>query len=157
MNYVSIQLTKGKVAIIDEEDFPLVSKYKWHASSNGGGKWYAATSSKKGRFRMHSLIMGFPGEVDHADGNGLNNRKSNLRPCTRSQNNANKLKCVGGSSIFKGVYLSRNKKWKAKIHVHRKTHYLGTFDTQEDAAQAYNVACFKFFGEFARPNELSKT
>jgi hypothetical protein len=103
---MDIPLTQGKVAQIDPEDWPLVASYRWYAYKSTDGKWYAhATaldgSRAKAKVKMHNLILGCK-SVDHWDGDGLNNRRLNLRPCTNAQNQQN-TGSRGGSSRFKGV------------------------------------------------------
>jgi len=157
-----IPLTQGKVAIVDDEDYPLVSQYKWHADCQLG-MWYAI-SGKHPQITMHRLILGLqPGDgegVDHVDRNGLNNRRSNIRIATRSQNMANTKKSSGGradfwglNSKYKGV-TRRNgsRKWYVQIQVNGKTIHLGSYDDEMVAAQVYDDAAKEYFGEFARCN-----
>lgn len=89
--------------------------------------------------------------VDHKDGDGLNNRRHNLRGCTRRDNSANSRKRQHTSSRFKGVSYNSGK-WLATIGYDRKTHYLGRYDTEEDAAMAYDRAALRHFGTFAKVN-----
>lgn len=106
---------------------------------------------------MHRLIFSLKWtpttEIDHKNGNGLDNRRENLRIATRSQNAANRFK-RGGSSKFKGVCIA-GKRWKAGIRQDGKSYHLGTFDTEEEAALAYNASATIRFGEFARLNEVN--
>ncbi len=146
-----IPLTRGKVALVDDDDFDWISQLEWSAvrvSSGTGEIWYATKRGGKGF--MHSVISGFR-KCDHKDGNGLNNQRDNLRPCTSSQNAANSFQRKPNISGFKGV--SRNHyKWKARLMLNRKEIFLGDFDTPELAARAYDAGAIKHFGEFARTN-----
>lgn len=106
---------------------------------------------------MHVVIMKPPTGlvVDHADNDGLNNLRSNLRICTRSQNSANRIS-VGGSSIYLGVsYYKKNKKWGALIGKNRKQIFIGLFETEEQAAIAYNKSAILIHGEFAKLNNVT--
>lgn len=153
---ITIPLTRGYFATIDASDHHLVDFYKWCASEKrcrATGKVlrvYAMTWTGTEFALMHVLIFGRSGkDIDHKDGDGLNNRRSNLRLASRSQNNANAHKRSGTSSRYKGVHFhSQSKKWSAQI---RKRH-LGQFREEFDAAQAYNFAAQEDYGEFARFN-----
>lgn len=99
--------------------------------------------------------MNFPENmvIDHINNNSLDNRKSNLRLCTKRENSLNCIKRVKGTSLYKGVhYEEGRKKYTAQIMVNRKHIFLGRFKTEDQAAMAYNIAALKYFGEFARPN-----
>lgn len=152
---MEIQLTQGKVAIIDDEDWPLIARYQWYAAKNRGG-WYAHAAPpdgdhSKAKVKMHNLILGRKG-VDHRDGNGLNNRRSNLRPCTNAQNQQN-TGARGGSSRFKGVsWSSRKGLWLVQFRWNGQYHYVGYFRDEIDAAIAYDTAILPLAGEFARLN-----
>ena len=99
---------------------------------------------------MHTFLTGWS-RVDHINGNGLDNRRSNLRPASRSQNGANRGAPSNNTSGFKGVTRFRLK-WMAKIQVHGRTIHLGLFATPQEAARAYDTAALEHFGEYARPN-----
>lgn len=163
-----IELTRGKVALIDDEDFARVSLYRWVAMYRrwkAQGKWrtriYAVHYYKEGgKFKtlpLHRLILqaeaGF--DVDHKNGNTLDNRRNNLRACTRSQNRANqRLTC--GTSRYKGVSWKSNKRrWRATIRINGKGIHLGQFRSERDAALAYNKMAIKSFGEYAALNKIS--
>ncbi len=154
-----IKLTKGFIALVDDEDFERVSKHSWYAS---GG--YAASCASKyrrsdGKVRiitLHRFVMGLdygdPKVVDHKDRDGLNCQKNNLRICNSLKNSHNFPKSSRGtSSKFKGV---RRGKWYAAIKVNGKNIHLGVFSKEVDAAKAYDRAATKHFGEFARTNKM---
>ncbi len=150
-----IKLTWGKWAIVDAEDYDRLSRYKWLAVEMGRC-WYGRTLKRDGRpLAMHRLIMDAPKGlmVDHIDHDGLNNRKSNLRLCTRKQNRRNRRPNRGGTSKYKGVcWCKSSKKFRVAISHNKKRFYLGYFHDQVEAAKAYDKAAKKFFGEFAYLN-----
>lgn len=149
-----IQLQKGFKAIVDDEDFELVSKLHWHRDS----KDYAVhtTSRKLGKqtkIRLHRFLLQAPKDqlVDHINGDPLDNCRSNLRFATTAQNIANSKRHLTNKSGFKGVcWHSRDKKWAAFI----QGKHLGYFLTPIEAAKAYNKAAVLSFGRFARLNPL---
>ena len=152
-----IKLTQGQFALIDNEDFERVSKYKWHADYNKTTKsYYAKTTpyighNKSKNIRMHRFIMNVPRvlQVDHINKNTLDNRKSNLRFCTREQNMWNS-KSRSGTSKYKGVSFDKQKKkWMARISSNRKIMHIGYYISQKDAAIAYNKKAKKIHGDFA--------
>jgi hypothetical protein len=159
-----IPLSRGLEAVVDNVDYPSVSKKKWHAMKGGrrGYTWYAARSlpRKKGRKRkrvwMHHEILErrFGFEIDHRDGNGLNNTRENLRYATKSQNRANR-RMVPHSSKFKGVrWHKRDKRWLARIKASGRQIELGAFCTEIEAAKAYNRAALEHHGEFSVLNSV---
>lgn len=153
-----IPLTQGKVALVDDADFEAVSKFKWHAAKRRS-RFYAARKIHKpdGEWTiqyLHQFLMPGVPQIDHQYGDGLDNRRKNIRPATNQQNRhgVNRKK-VGAGSTFRGV--SRDKQrgsWKAKIKACGKTLFLGRFSVESDAARAYDTAAKKYFGEFASPN-----
>lgn len=151
---MEIPLTQGKVAVIDDDDAVLVGRYKWFAMKHYSGKrWYASAKVNGKRVSLHRFLTGYP-MTDHKNGDSLDNRRENLRPCTNQQNQFNRNK-QAGSSRFKGVtFYKRDGIWLAQIQKTgpngRKNHRLGTFKTEEEAAAAYQAAATKLFGEFAR-------
>jgi len=145
----------GRVALVDDEDLPLVMQYAWHLHENHRpgpeGLVYARTKRGPSKgFFMHTLITGWSG-ADHADRNGLNNQRYNLRPATNSQNGANGRR-YRGSAEFKGVYQHGSSKWYAAIRVDKRLRYLGTFADPVEAARAYDTAALEAWGAFARLN-----
>jgi hypothetical protein len=151
-----ILLTRGLAATVDEADYEAVSELTWHAFDNQGKGWYARTKIPigGGRYRhvfMHNLLLGIRG-VDHIDGNGLNNQRTNLRPATAVENARNRRKSPIGSSRYKGVYLFRPGVWRAMIGQDGKQHSLGLFSSEVAAALAYDRAAKRMFGPFAAPN-----
>lgn len=153
-----IPLTNGLVAIVDEADYPSLSKFKWVAIRRGD-RWYACRTEgiwpHKKLIRMHREIMQAPAEmeVDHIDWNGLNNTRANLRIVNSSTNHQNRRKMNGCTSKYLGV--TRKKKdrgWTASIYVKGKYRYLGYFMSEEDAAAAYDTAARLFYGQDARVN-----
>lgn len=138
----------GLVAVIDEADYELVSQFKWHPRKSGDGRIYAH-STRAGQ--MHYLITGYE-MTDHIDGDGLNNRRSNLRPVNHAQNQMNR-RPQGGSSRYKGVHWFKpQKKWVARIVLNGRKVHLGYFTDEVEAAKAYDAAAVKHFGDYARPN-----
>lgn len=139
------------VILYDLADAELVESRRWSVSESNSvsGLFYARTTSKQARTSMHVLLMGRP-MIDHINHNGLDNRRSNLRPATKSQNSANSIRRVfGKSSTFRGVgWREHAGKWVARI---AKRH-LGYFETETDAARAYDAAAREAFGEFASLN-----
>lgn len=153
-----IILTQGKIALIDDEDFEMVSKHKWRLQK-GRNTHYAITQiyhkRKMQAILMHRLILN-PAEnmdVDHINHNGWDNTRSNIRVCTKSQNCMNRNTHKGSSSIYKGVCWHKQcNKWRSRIRIHGKLIHLGDFHNEIDAAKAYNIKAVELFGEFAKLN-----
>lgn len=145
-----IKLTKGKYAIVDDEDYEFLNKYKWHAC-NYGGKWYAGRKHYK-KIYIHNEIMNPPTgmQVDHINRNGLDNRRCNLRICTKNQNQKNKSNF--GKSKYHGVSLFSCGKCKASIQSDKLPYYLGSFNTEIEAALAYDRMAILLHGEYANLN-----
>lgn len=159
MRSKTIKLTQGYEVIVDSEDYLELSKYKWYAQINklkNRVKVYARRFDQGKIIYMHRSIMHIAERltyVDHIDGNTLNNRKSNLRVCTASQNAQNNSGWV--RDLPKGVYRNK-KKYMAQISVKGEMIHLGTYVTIEEATQTYNKAALMYFGEFARLNIITK-
>ncbi len=149
-----IQLTKGLVAIVDADLFEWLNQWNWYAHK-GTSTTYAVTEFGGKVVRMHRLIMGVTDPkmlVDHENGNGLLNLRSNLRTCTKAQNCYNK-RVVFAASGFKGVFMGKGQsKWTAKIQFQGKQYHLGVYDTREQAAAVYDAKARELFGSFAKTN-----
>lgn len=150
----TIELSQGLRAIVDDQDFELVSRIKWHAHKTKG-KVYARGRVNGKRVYMHQIISGDGiREVDHRDGDGLNNSRGNLRPSSHSQNLSSMKIKRSNTSGYKGVSKTESGKWRACIAVNYKQISLGRYETAEEAARAYNIAAVMHFGEFALLNEV---
>lgn len=151
-----MKLSNGSIVLLDDGDFANISKRKWHVSHNGYAiRRIELPSGTKKLVYMHKEIFGDSGnfDIDHIDGNKLNNCRANLRLATRSFNNANSKPRVGCSSKYKGVAWVKNcRKWWAYINLHGKRTSLGYFNDETEAAMAYDAAAIDMFGEFARTN-----
>lgn len=153
-----IPLTKGKFTIVDDEDYEKVIVHKWH-THKGNTTYYVATTprgTKSNRLLlMHRFILDISDpkvHVDHINGNGLDNRRSNIRPCTPTQNNRNSSLPKNSTTGFKGVSIAYDNKYKVHLsHENNKLH-IGTFDSKEHAALSYDFAARKLHGEFAKLN-----
>jgi len=165
MKYIT--LTRGKRAIVDDEDYDWLNQWKWYAKEykrkNTTSNWYACRgkweNKKMKTIRMHREILGDKyknGEVtDHANGNGLDNQRRNLRICSVSDNTINSIVDKGGSSRYRGVqWCKQKRKWIARITIFGKRKYLGRFVSEKNAAIAFNNAAMKYHGEFACINEI---
>lgn len=153
-----IPLTQNKVALVDDEDYDALIKYKWFAHLQRNGDFYAGRQITIGPYKqqtmhMHTEITGYI-ITDHINGNGLDNRKENLRRSTNSQNSRNMRKRTGTSSKFKGVHFHpKNLNWIASIRVNYRLIHLGSYKLEVDAAIAYDNAAIMYFGQFAKTNK----
>lgn len=148
-----ILLSNGGFAIVDKEDFEYLNQWKWTRHNAG----YAIRSIYKNGTRfMHRQILNTPKgmETDHINGDRLDNRRENLRMATHQENCRN-MRPLKNKSGYKGVqWYKRDQRWVAFLTVNDKHIYLGYFDDPKDAAEAYNKGAKKYFGEFARLNQL---
>lgn len=160
-NYVRIPLTQNQFTLVDIEDYEETrDSGPWCAAwKDGSNSFYAERQSPDGK-RMTQYLARFlfdpsgESDVDHVSRDSLDNRRSNLRQATRSQNQMNKRPRYGTSSRFKGVSWHKARgKWAAEIRKDGKGVWLGRFAEEEDAARAYDAAAKKHFGEYALTNE----
>jgi hypothetical protein len=151
---IALERRDGTVlpCFIDTADYDRVKPHRWHVQTSG--HTFYAQASVTG-ILFHRIICSSDEQVDHKDGNGLNNRRKNLRPATHTENvrNIGKPK-HGTTSRYKGVSWDRDKNqmWRAQIRVNRKTIYLGRHTNEIDAARAYDAAALEHHGEFAQLN-----
>ena len=149
-----IPLTQGKFALVDDEDYLTISRYKWCFGNNG----YAIRSSYKTNSNhslMHRMIIDTPKGMltDHINGDKLDNRRSNLRIATKSENMMNAGMRTNNKSGFKGVTWSKNaKKWASQIMINGRHIHFGYFDDPKDAALAHDNGARKYHLDFAKTN-----
>ena len=156
-----IPLTKGKVALVDDEWYDMLRTVSWCISQGTGGKAYAVSGAMchaRGRSHselMHRAIADAPRDkvVDHINGDTLDNRRANLRICTQQDNMFNSTVKPRGASRYRGVSLWKGK-WRACIVVRRKQRHLGIFPDEASAALAYNRAATESFGKYAQLNRI---
>ncbi len=157
-----ISLTQGHSAIVDAADVDRLCAFRWCATVTKSGHVYAMRRAKGADGKRHAIMMhravldATPGlDVDHINGDTLDNRRSNLRLASRSQNAANRHREIASSSTYRGVHPNhRGGRWRASITHQGQRLLLGSFDTREQAAAAYNAAALRLFGEFASPNTV---
>lgn len=152
-----IKLTKGMVALVDDEDFERVSEFKWFPKTSKRSYYamanYRLGKNKRTTLHLHRFIMNNPKglQVDHINHDGLDNRKENLRACSKKDNIRNQVIRSNNKSGFKGVFFhSQNKNWIAKI----RNKHIGVFQDKVSAAHAYNIEASKLFGNFAYLNNI---
>lgn len=151
-----IELTQGKVALVDDADFERVSAFKWYAyqSLRVPSLWYA-TRGGKDRLSLHRFILPTPKGfvVDHIDGDGLNCQRKNLRACTVKENMRNQRPHRDSTSPYKGIWrIAGAATWAVQIWNGRKRNYVGSFRDPAEAAKVYDFVARQVFGPFARLN-----
>lgn len=153
-----ISLTQGQVALVDDDMFEELNQFKWcvHKKPNTFYAKRILEGTRRPLFMHHVLLPKKEGyEIDHIDRDGMNNQRENLRYATHSQNIAN---CMTKRTYgYKGISFDRStvfrsKRWQAAIRKDQKAYYLGRYETPIEAAQAYDRAAVKLFGEFALTN-----
>lgn len=156
---IAIPLTKDKFTIIDREDCERVMQYKWCFGGRGyairAGKY--ANGKQSPNIKLHRFLINAPAgyEVDHINGDTLDNRKANIRVCTVQQNQRNRSLGKNNSSGYKGVtWVKAQGKWRAQLALSKGKRYLKSFDTAIEAALAYDEVALEHFGEFALTNQM---
>jgi len=164
-----IELTQGQYALVDDADYDWLSKYKWYARERCCSENFdAIRNSKVKNGKRHLISMarqilglksGDKRQADHINHNTSDNRRENLRICTRQQNQMNRKPAKNKSSKFKGVSwlgeIRGIRKWHATIRINGRLKNLGRFSTEKSAAQAYNLAAKRYFGNFAYLNKIA--
>ena len=156
-----IPLTRGKFTLVDDEDFEGLSCFNWQAMKCRSTFYAVRTAPTVGgkpkTILMHRALCSGPLDVDHKNGDGLDNQKENLRQATNRQNQGNARNRSDNTSGYKGVYWSeQNKLWQAQIEFLGKHKHLGCFSSKVAAAKAYDAAAKEIFGEFSRLNFPAK-
>lgn len=150
-----ISLTQGKFAIVDDDDYEQLSRWKWYALKRRETFYAVRKYKRKTMIFMHRQILqltkGDSKETDHRNHCGLDNRKQNIRICSKSQNHQNQRPRKLGMSKYKGVVWHK-KKWQVQIGHRGKEIYLGRFDNEIEAAKAYDHKAKELFGEFVYTN-----
>ncbi len=159
-----ILLTQGQHALVDDWNYDYLNQWKWCASKHGK-TFYAIRKAwrpdgRRTTVRMHRVLLNLNDpkiETDHRDNDGLNNQEHNIRVATRVQNCRNRRKRINSRSRFKGVsWHTQVLRWMASIHTDGRHIYLGLFDSEVAAAEAYDAAAKQYFGEFAVLNPIGK-
>lgn len=151
-----IKLSNDMELLIDNEDYELIKEYNWYFSD----RYVKANLLKNNKYTtitISRIIMKVNNlqVVDHINGNTLDNQKCNLRICSLKENARNKRKLKLKTSKYKGVHWSKNtNKWRATIQINGKNKHLGLFKNEKEAANTYNNAAIKYYGEFACLNEI---
>jgi hypothetical protein len=161
---VMLERRDGSVlpGFVDAGDWEKIRGHRWSAHKRG--MFYVITNVSKGEGKkatlsMHTLLLPDAEVVDHRDGNGLNNRRTNIRAATQLQNMQNQRKQKSGTtSQFKGVYWHKaTNKWAARIGVNGRQRYLGLFTSEVEAARAYDTKALQHFGDFSKTNFVQNT
>lgn len=165
MKYIPLHgkiLGKGKFAIVDDQDYEELSKYKWYLNGNGYVSRYVWKKTNNTRVQIHRQIIKPRKKqiVDHKNGNPLDNRRENLRICTKQQNSFNKFKPKNRSSRYLGVTVFNSKKPSGRIYrriasrikINGKVRYLGDYPSEHIAALVYDLWAIAERKDFAKTN-----
>lgn len=151
-----IKLNNGMFALVDREDFEFLNSWKWTYTLGYAKRVSYVPKYKYTTISMHRQILNAPkgAEVDHINGNKLDNRRSNLRICTHSENQRNKIKRKDSLSKYKGVtFIPKRDKWQATIYAGRHI-WLGYYNTEKEAAKVHDQAAVKYHKNFAKINSI---
>jgi hypothetical protein len=154
----TIKLSNGLHTLVDDDMYEYLANWNWNFDRGYVRRWSTNDEGKRQMIHMHRVVLspkeGF--DIDHINGDGLDNRRRNLRYATRSQNNMNRFaRHITKYSPYKGVcWRPIPRRWKSYIKINKKQIHLGYFSTAEEAAKAYNNAAIKYFGEFANLNTV---
>ena len=152
-----INLTQGFKTQVDDSDYEWLNQWKWRIEISKWGKYAVRTDYSNGKknIKMSRVILGLTDpkiQSEHKDRNGLNNQRRNLRTATNQQNSINQIGC-NKSSQYKGVYFDKErKKFASQIKVNYKSTFIGRFNSEVEAAKAYDMRARELFGEFAYLN-----
>ncbi len=151
-------LPGGFVTLVDEEDYEYLCQYRWQLQPNRRGKPYVGGWIEGGAVKMHREILSAEKgmQVDHINGDGLDNRRTNLRLVTQAQNCMNRSIGSNNTSGYKGVYAARRGKWSVKVQSGGVLRSYGEFVSKHDAARRYNEVAVSVFGEFAKLNTIEE-
>lgn len=151
-----IVLTQDKVAIVDDKDYRWLNQWKWYYNGRYAAREARTCDGGEKKIYLHRLVLNTPDGVatDHINGDSLDNRAENLRTCSKVENLRNRGKQKNNASGYKGVHKHRDGAWLAQIQIDDSKKHLGSFNTKEEAALAYNEAATKHHGEFAYLNEV---
>ena len=150
-----LHIEHGLCAVVDDRDYEWLRHFRWHLSRSGQRHYAVAGTDVASGMPMHRMILKPPDNlsIDHINGNGLDNRRANLRLATQQQNMWNRRGKRNTSSRFKGVsWKTDQQKWYAAIYVDKQDLHLGRFDDEMEAARAYDAAAHEHFGGYARLN-----
>lgn len=156
MSFVEIPLTQGYMALVDAADADRVNQHRWHAHVKRRTVYAQRNARKADGSRtpqyLHTFLTGYP-QTDHINGDGLDNRRANLREATHTENSSNRRLARNNTSGYKGVdWHKASRKWRARVKVDRKSKHIGCYSTAEEAARAYDVAARELHGGYASVN-----